>query len=154
MFNLKFKLTPFWLFIILLTVLIISIVIGINTMKREEGFISYYYDKPSLNTVDVSGYYNTGSYKLYDNIFFDRSNGSVLYVYGDASNGTVPVDVSGTSVSKIIITDRYGNQSTNIKNANGEIPRLTRPTGAQYSGLVDSYSSFEIISPSLNGEMI
>ena len=46
MFNLRFKLTPFWLFIILLTVLIISIVIGINTVKRE-GFISYYYDKNS-----------------------------------------------------------------------------------------------------------
>jgi len=144
MFNLKFKLTPFWLFIILLTVLIISIVIGINTNKREEGFISYYYDKPSLNTVDVSGYYNTGSYKLYDNIFFDRSNGNVLYVYGDASNSTLPVDVYGRTVSKIIITDRYGNQTTNVKNSNGEIPRLTRPTGAQYSELVNSYSSFEI----------
>ena len=144
MFNLKFKLTPFWLFIILLTVLIISIVIGINTIKREEGFISYYYDKPSLNTVDVSGYYNPGSYKLYDNIFFDRSNGSVLYVYGDASNSTLPVDVSGTTVSKIIITDRYGNQTTNIKDDTNGIPRLTRPTGTQYSGLVDSYSSFEI----------
>lgn len=143
MFNLRFKLTPFWLFIILLTVLIISIVIGINTVKRE-GFISYYYDKNSLHTVDVSGYYNPGSFKLYDNIFFDRSNGSVLYVYGDASNNTLPVDVSGTTVSKIIITDRYGNQTTNVKNSNGEIPRLTRPTGTQYSGLVNSYSSFEI----------
>ena len=154
MFNLRFKLTPFWLFIILLTVLIISIVFGINTLKRE-GFVSYYYNKQPLNTVDVSGYYNSGVYKLYDNTFFDKKNGNVLYVYGepysetrDASGITSAstVDLSGTSISTVIINDRYGNTYPYSKTANG-IPLATVPSNVpQITQLVDSYSPFEITS--------
>ena len=125
MLNLKFKLTPFWLFIILLAVLIISIVIGINTLKQCEGFVHYSYSSPTFFPVNISGYKNP-LIKLYDNIFFDKTNGNLVRVYGGAFTDNAPKDEDGHSLTSIEIYSRreYNNSKIYTKDASGNFPPM------------------------------
>ena len=126
MLNLKFKLTPFWLFIILLAVLIISIVIGINTLKQSEGFVNYEYSSPAFFPVNISGYKNP-LIKLYDNNFFDKKNGNLVRVYGSAFTDNSPKDTNGNSLTSIEIYSRsidYSDREIYTKDASGNFPPM------------------------------
>jgi hypothetical protein len=123
MLNLKFKLTPFWLFIILLAVLIISIVIGINTLKQSEGFVNYAYSTPTLIPVNISGYKNP-LIKLYDNNFYDKTNGNLVRVYGSAFTDKAPKDDNGNSLTAIEILTRDSQVKKYTKDKNDKFPSM------------------------------
>ena len=122
---LKLKLTPFWLFIILLAVLIISIVIGLNTLKqRNEGFVNFQHSAPEFFPVNINGYENP-LIKLYDNNFFDKKNGNLVRVYGSAYSKQSPKDKNGKSLTSIKIHGRAGNNNIYTKDASGNFPDIT-----------------------------
>jgi hypothetical protein len=122
---LKLKLTPFWLFIILLAVLIISIVIGLNTLKqRNEGFVNFQHSAPEFFPVNISGYKNP-LIKLYDNNFFDKTNGNLVRVYGSAYSKQSPKDKTGKSLTEIKIYARDQRKNkTYTKDASGNFPNM------------------------------
>ena len=99
LFNFKLKLTPIWLFLILLVVLVIAVIYGVNTYK--EGLVTFKRESGAENkalaSVQVEWYQNP-LYKLYDNNFVDTINGNIIRVYEDNTG----------SIIKYTITDRSG----------------------------------------------
>ena len=99
LFNFKLKLTPIWLFLILLAVLVIAVIYGVNTYK--EGLVAFKAESGAENkalaSVQVEWYQNP-LYKLYDNNFVDTINGNIIRVYEDNTG----------SIIKYTITDRSG----------------------------------------------
>jgi hypothetical protein len=95
LFNFKLKLTPIWLFLILLAVLVVAVIYGVNTYK--EGLVSFKRSDDVLKSIQVEWYQNP-LYKLYDNNFVDTINGNIVRVYEDNAG----------SIIKYTITDRSG----------------------------------------------
>ena len=78
------KLSPLFIFLILLCVLVISVIFS-NwlPLNNSEGFISQYNNKKSLDIVNIPQYSKqTNVSKLYDNLFFDTANGNLIEVNG------------------------------------------------------------------------
>jgi len=95
LFNFKLKLTPIWLFLILLAVLVVAVIYGVNTYK--EGLVTFKRSDDVLKSIQVEWYQNP-LYKLYDNNFVDTINGNIVRVYEDNAG----------SIIKYTITDRGG----------------------------------------------
>lgn len=114
----KMKLSPLWLFLILLIVLIISaIFITPISSLTKESFVSYYGSTASnTSNLAIPNYPNPVD-KLYDNDFFDPKNGNILRVFACAYDPSVGQDTTGAGIDYIDVIDRSSNAT---KFANGE----------------------------------
>jgi len=97
------KLTPLWLFLILLAILIISILFF--KKKSAEGLINYHAKTDPGLVVQLPNYTNV-VVKLFDNDYFDPKNGNVLRIYGSQYTKTDTPDVTGSSIDYIDLLDR------------------------------------------------
>jgi hypothetical protein len=98
------KLTPLWLFLILLAILIFSILF----LKKgsTEGLINYQVQTVPGLAIQLPNY-NNSLVKLFDNDYFDPKNGNVLRIYGAENiQGTSTVDNNGSSIDYIDLLDR------------------------------------------------
>ena len=151
------KFSPIVIFLFILSALAISIVL-IQTMTKpaepvqKEGFLQYYGTLNDLDTFNRSStsikipYYSTEKtvHKLYDNIYYDPSNGAVIILYGQEISGSE--EITGGSISAINIFERNGSDQ-------GKKPVPTSlPTTANYTPLaatttlISTYKSFTIIT--------
>jgi hypothetical protein len=106
-------LSPLYLFIILLIILLIS-----SYAKHwglTEGFVAFNKDTTSFTSTVVPGYDKLHTIiKLYDDIYYDNKNGNSVIVSGaqfSAGTAVVPSESSGTTVSAIDIYPRKGGAS-------------------------------------------
>ena len=125
----QIKLTPFYLFLILLIVLVISMFIGKWFQEGfkeyeediDESFVDFYRSNNQTggNMVYIPQY--SGSVlsqkvmSLYDNLYFDIKNANLIEVQ---STDTSANDTSSNSIQKIFVTPRSG-ANTNIAPSNG-----------------------------------
>ena len=103
------KLTPFLLFLLLLIVLVISVIFG--NRYSTEGFINFNNDKSSINQVLIPQYSKTKNVtKIYDNIFFDQTNGNLIELDASGLTGGAKrqnnLDTDGSSINNILVTPR------------------------------------------------
>lgn len=101
--------------------------------NNVEGFIAFQRNTQSLDVVAIPQYSPTASvFKLYDNYYFDNTNGNLIQVDGlgyDASGNNV--DRIGTSINSLVVTKRdnsLGSVTINTNlNAQGNIGNFTSP---------------------------
>lgn len=113
------KFSPLILFIILLFVLVFSTIICKNCVfNSSEGFVSFQKDKYPIDLVSIPQYSKaTKVPKLYDNLYFDNTNGNVIEVdgtyYGNTTSSgntttTGNVDTAGVSITNTYVVTRDG----------------------------------------------
>jgi len=124
------KLTPLWLFLILLAILIISILFF--KKKSAEGLINYHAKTDPGLVVQLPNYTNV-VVKLFDNDYFDPKNGNVLRIYGSQYKKTDTPDVTGSSIDYIDLLDR-----NNIVNQFAH----TQPVPVYQNVMAPSYNSW------------
>ena len=83
----KYKLNVFTIFIILLILLVLFMILNkwFSIKETKENFLDYNYDIRENSNTDVSlPFYGSGKTvsHLYDNIYFDKTNGSVISLIG------------------------------------------------------------------------
>jgi hypothetical protein len=106
------KLSPIWLFLILLIVLIIS---AIFVKPTKESFVSFYGSTDANTTNLTIPNYPNHVNKLYDNDFFDPKNGNILRVYACEFDSKTGQDTTGAGIDYIDVIDRSAN-STKFEN--------------------------------------
>jgi len=120
------KITPLLLFLILLIVLVLSILFSnfLPLSNTKESFVSFSNNKQPIDYVSIPQYSPSSQsvLKIYDNVFFDTTNGNLIEVDGTAyvsgntvagntSSGTV--DNAGISITGIYVTKRDGTTNQN-----------------------------------------
>ena len=104
-------LSPLYLFIILLIILLIS-----SYAKQwglTEGFVAFNSEnRTSFSSVIVPGYDNLRTIvKLYDDIYYDNKNGNSVIVSGTQISTAVPSETSGATITAIDVYPREGGSS-------------------------------------------
>lgn len=98
------KFSPIMIFVFILLVLAISIIFGdvlkelvsstpSSSQRLEEGFLSYNYDAQSAfkDNIKIEYYSPTKPvHRLYDNLYYDPVNGSVIVLFGGQYEGPKP----------------------------------------------------------------
>jgi len=149
---------------LLLSLLIISYYgfLGKWEYFTKEGFISFESDKNPLNSDIVIPTYSPSSrvFKLYDNLFFDNTNGNLIQANGQsthngntASGSTNISDSAGTTLSSIIVYNRdssIGGVTINTQVSNGSVTNSASQQSQNTGYDVSSKFSQYIIS-NLNG---
>ena len=112
----SFKLSPLSIFLIMLIVLVISVVFSKSHWSIPEGFIAYNYagESPlsSLQQMIILPYSKTVKvYHVYDSIYFDVNNGSVIEFFGKQYDASKPN--SENVLTDMFVLPRTG---TNVKN--------------------------------------
>ena len=97
------KLTPLWLFLILLAILIISILFF--KKGSAEGMINFQVQTAPGLSITLPNYTNS-LVKLFDNDYFDPKNGNVLRIYGTQFTSSGSLDITGSSIDYIDLLDR------------------------------------------------
>jgi hypothetical protein len=98
------RITPLFLFFLILIVLVISVVIGKKYISKE-GFVSFQQDKRPIDYVKIPTYSSkNNAVKLYDNLYFDNNNGNIIEV--DSTNYTGNIDAAGTTIATTTVTQR------------------------------------------------
>ena len=143
------KLTPFLLFLLLLVVLIVAVITlkpSISLDTNKEGFISFQTNVVPQREVKIPPYSSKSVVKLYDNLFFDRSNANVIEVIGPEFTGNIDanyavidgnVDSSGNSITAINVKTRDGT-ITNYTVTEGSTTQETRESTIQ--SITSSYN--------------
>ncbi len=140
------KLSPLFIFLILLFVLVISVIFSnwLPLSKQSEGFISQYYNKTPLDTVQIPQYSTqTKVSKLYDNLFFDTANGNLIEI-----NGTTKVTNSGSNTETFNTSGNSENSSSN--NSGNSSPNNSENSSSNNSGN-SSPNNSENSSPNNSG---
>ena len=101
----KFKITPLTIFLILLIVLVVFIVISNSSFFQQEGFVSFLQSE-SPATLQTVPQYNPDKpvYKLYDNLYFDNNNGSLIELTSTKFTGNV--DLVGNTITQMSVLPR------------------------------------------------
>jgi hypothetical protein len=95
------KLTPLFLFLIMIVVLVISYIFG---YKSEEGFVSYNQNQGSMYTVMIPFYScNNTTTKIYDNLYFDPINANLIEIDSNAFTGNIE------SLNRMVKSDGVSN---------------------------------------------
>ena len=115
------KLSPLFIFLLLVIILVLSVIFCrycMNTSIFErEGFVSYEANVAPTNTVKIPQYGSQPVIKMFDNLFFDQSNGNVIEVDSTKFMGNVDangnyvsgnVDATGTTIHNLYISTRDG----------------------------------------------
>ena len=143
------KLSPLFIFLLLVIVLVISVIFCRYCMNssifEREGFVSYEANVAPTNSVKIPQYGPQPVIKMFDNLFFDQSNGNVVEVDSKPFMGNVDangnyisgnVDVTGASISNLYISTRDGTEHdyafTNA-NANTTQESTTSNTSCSYN---------------------
>ena len=135
----KLKLSPLWLFLLLLIVLIASsIFIKPYATLSKESFIGFYGSTASNTAGLTIPNYANPVHKLYDNDFFDPTNGNLLRVYGSEGNTNTPQDTTGATIDHVDLVDRTGKTTTYQKGQTINTGNLT--------SVPNSYSSWTVYS--------
>ena len=128
------KFTPFVIFLILLFVFV-GLYISMMNNKNEfqiqaynekklskyEGFIDFKNNISTNTIVNIPQYSDTNSVvKLYDNIYFDNTNGNLIEIDGLEVSGNSK-DETGATIQNLYITTRDDPTNVNIYSINGEI---------------------------------
>lgn len=150
----QMKLTPFYLFLIVLIVLVISMLFGnwfINDRGYniiEESFVDFQNDKNTTGGVATYIPQYSGSNKnktvtsLYDNLYFDIQNGNLIEVQSTDSSSN---DTSGNSIQKLFVTPRTGSNTDiyPINNGTFNTSNMTNIANESLTSTVaSSYSQF------------
>ena len=162
----QIKLTPFYLFLILLIVLVISMFVGkwfqeeFKESEIDEPFVDFYRDNNQYggNMVYIPQYsgsiVNQKVMSLYDNVYFDITNANLVEVQSKDSSAN---DTSGGSIEKIFVKSRTGTNInisplTGIFNSSNMINRtsdsLTSTVSSDYSQFL--YNTFSTIGNDYN----
>lgn len=154
------KLNDIIIFLFILLLFAISIIFG-HYLKNlyipsplpsnhPEGFIAYNYDannKEYMKDTTIKNYSSTKKVdKLYDNIYYDKTNGSIIMVKGkqyslfdDSTNSTI-ADTTGDTITGYLLWDRTGSSKT----ISGQ-PSLTEDAQSKVNTLTESFKHFKII---------
>ena len=140
------KLTPLVLFLIILFVLVISVIFG-RWLNIEEGFISFQKNQAINASTIIPQYSNSEVYKLYDNLYYDYSNGNIIVITSTTQYTTDDlIDTSGGTISGIQIIPRAGTPITTIATTRDSIgviiPASTSNPTLISSKISSSYSSW------------
>ena len=101
----KFKITPLTIFLLLLVVLVVLIVFNNSTSFQKEGFVSFLQSEPAASRQTVPQYNpNEKVYKLYDNLYFDNKNGSLVELTSSEFTGNV--DMIGNTITQMSVMPR------------------------------------------------
>lgn len=113
------KFTRFTIFFVLLVILVILFFVYQWLNSGKETFVNFQNNTPNTYGNNHKVYipqYSTDSnqtvYSLYDNLYFDAKNGTLIEVYSSSctngDNSAVCRDITGASISKIICIPRSG----------------------------------------------
>ena len=114
------KLSPLFIFLLLLVVLVISITTLKNPIipidkEEKEGFIQFHATTAAQKEVQVPQYSSRPIVKLYDNLFIDRKNANIVEVVSSEFTGNLiaspvsgNVDLTGASITAINVQNRDG----------------------------------------------
>jgi hypothetical protein len=147
---LSIKITPLFLFLLLLVILVISVLLGKQLLSKE-GFVSFQQSKKSVDFVLIPTYSKSATpAKLYDNIFFDRKNGNLIEV--DSTRYTNKDDTTGSTIATTSVVPRIDSQNsvsfkteldgTSVVSQDTEISRISK--------ISPSYNSYIYPTQSLN----
>ena len=110
------KITPFYLFLILLIILVVSVIFGKkNNFLFKENFISFE-ETATIGESIIIPTYSSGNnvFKLYDNLFFDMKNGNLIEI--DSPKYDNNLDTTENSILNTIVTTRTdSNPSTSYE---------------------------------------
>ena len=106
------KITPFYLFLILLIILVVSAIFGKNNLLFKESFVSFQERSEVGDQLIIPTYSSTNKlHKLYDNLYFDSKNGNIIEI--DSPNyDSKNLDSDGNSIISTIITKRQDNNNS------------------------------------------
>ena len=152
------KLTPLVLFLIILFVLVISVIFG-RWLNIEEGFISFQKNQAIIASTIIPQYSGNGVYKLYDNLYYDYSNGNIIVITSTTQYTTdAEIDTSGGTISGIQIIPRSGTPITTIATTRDSnaviIPATTSNPTLISSKISSSYSSWVSTVPTIPYQII
>jgi len=106
------KISPLFLFLLLLGVLVISALFG-NLFKIKEGLVSYQQSLLHNQSTTIPTYSPTNQVvKLTDNLYFDGMNANLIEV--DSSTYTNAVDSTGSTITKTIVTPRMNSSQSSV----------------------------------------
>lgn len=148
------KFTRFTIFFVLLVILVILFFVYQWLNSGKETFVNFQNNTPNTYGNNHKVYipqYSTDSnqtvYSLYDNLYFDAKNGTLIEVYSSSctngDNSAVCRDITGASISKIICIPRNGWQYSEY---------ISRPLPADNTVPTNSTteSAIATVSPSYN----
>ena len=97
----SFKITPLFIFLSLLIILIVWLVLcSMPSLFQSEGFISFMHEEDPMTKQTVPPYsLDREVYKLYDSIYFDNLNGTLINVGSPEYTGNV--EVNGNTAGNI-----------------------------------------------------
>ena len=138
----RFDSLTIFLFVLIVFVLIILLTNWFTCEK--ETFISFHSDITNGNNIGQTVYipqYSSPDTKtvitLYDSLYFDYQNGTLIEVYGKNSGGNAN-DVTGTSITEIAVAPRDGSEIINYRTQYGS------------AGYSTNQSLVTLVSPSYN----
>ena len=117
------KLSPLFIFLLLLVVLVISITTLKNPIMPvdkgdKEGFVQFQASAAAQTEVKIPPYSDRPIVKLYDNLFIDRKNGNLVEVDSAEFTGNISgtnvsgnVDLTGASIKNLHVQTRDGASS-------------------------------------------
>jgi len=106
----KFKITPLTIFLLLLIVLVVFIVISNSSFFQREGFVSFLQSESAATKQTVPQYSsNEKVYKVYDNLYFDNNNGSLIELTSTKFTGNV--DLVGNTITQMSVLPRNSTQA-------------------------------------------
>lgn len=112
--------------------------------KTTEGLISYYGDV-SYGSIKVSNYTNTRNvHKLYDCVYYDPSNGTVILLDGTTYKSGDKYDYSGNTITRMTLVERdgkIGNPINYLYSVSGDFQSDTSK-----KPMKDFYNSFTVTS--------
>ena len=93
------KLTPIWMFLLLLAILILSVLMG--SRSNEEGFTM----QTSYTETDLTGYANKVYPILAGSVYFDKANGNLVLQTDSSASAIVSRGGSESKVSSVVKLD-------------------------------------------------
>ena len=103
------KITPFIVILLLLIVLVLFTLCCKLPFFQREGFITFLKNESSMTEQIIPQYSDQTVYKLYDNLFFDNKNGSLIEIEGASDSSE---DETIKLVDKLTVTPRLDEQSS------------------------------------------
>ena len=105
----KFKITPLTIIIFLLLILVLLIVLNNSSFFSREGFVSFLQSENTATQNSIPQYGQDKVFKLYDNLFFDNRNGTLIEV--DSPTYTDSADLTGETITSLTTLPRDSNVS-------------------------------------------
>ena len=125
------KITPFIVLLLLLVVLVLFTLFCKFPFFQQEGFITFLKNEDSMTEQIIPQYSDNTVYKLYDNLFFDHKNGSLIEIDGTSQDET---EDNVNIIENIIVTPRIEENSLVYK-IEDEEDNTELPDGILHSSL-------------------